>query len=108
MKTAAREHTIWKFPIHVTSRTVLRVPASARFLSVQEQAGTLCLWAVVDPSAPVVERHIVIYGTGHLIGNLNRLSFIATAQMGALVWHVFEVTADALLVERAEAEVKPC
>lgn len=92
--------TIHKYNIQITDRQVLRAPARAMFLTAQPQMGKVCLWAVVDPSAPMNDYDIRIYGTGHKIlapvkghhsgfGTGPRLPYIGTAQVEELVWHVF-------------------
>lgn len=84
--------SIWKFPIVVTDDQEVEMPEGARIVTVQVQKGTLNLWAIVDPSAPLKKRHIKVVGTGHSQSSLSSLSYIGTAQMmeGTLIWHVFE------------------
>lgn len=83
--------TIWKFPLAVQDRQDIQVPEGASFLSVKTQNGSLCLWAIVDPSQPKQRRTIEILGTGHKLDESER-EYIGTAIMadGALVWHIFE------------------
>jgi hypothetical protein len=97
---------IYMYPLEVTDRQTVRMQDRARILTVQEQDGVLCLWALVDPDAPLLRREILIVGTGHPVpdevaqcyedeftrhpqgsGGL----YIGTVQQadGALVWHVF-------------------
>jgi hypothetical protein len=81
---------IYKYQLRITDEQVIDLPRSAQLLTVQEQAGTVCLWAWVCPSEPIQSRKIRIVGTGHPIeGNLK---YITTFQQfgGSLVWHVFE------------------
>lgn len=84
--------TIWKYDLQITSRQTLLMPRGSVPLSVQQQNGRLCLWAVVDPSAPMVGRDIQILGTGNPVRADAVLAFLGTVQMqeGALVLHVFE------------------
>lgn len=56
------ERVIWKFTVEPLSPT--RMPAGAEILHVHEQNGEIRLWAVVDPSAPVVDRDIEVAPTG--------------------------------------------
>jgi hypothetical protein len=86
--------TIWKYPLEITDQQSVTMPEGAKILTAQMQGRDLCLWAIVDPDARHHEdRHIQIVGTGHLIEGLEdakQFSYIASVQMGALVWHVFE------------------
>ena len=67
-------------------------PDGAELLSVHNQNGFLCLWAVVDPSNKKRPRLIEIIGTGIPIVDLTglRRKFIGTVLSDAFVWHVFE------------------
>ena len=88
MKTA-----VWKFPIVVTDRQTVHMPAGAQILTAPVQRGQLCLWALVNPTAPRQDRQIEVLGTGNPAPEASRC-YIGTVQMaGALVWHVFEITA---------------
>jgi hypothetical protein len=92
--------TIWKFQLRVWSiwrsdcrqfEQEIAVPTAARFLSAQIQGDQLCLWALVNPKAPLQLKRIVILGTGHPVPT-EQMRFIDTVQMenGALIWHIFE------------------
>lgn len=85
---------ILKYQLEITDRQTLKLPANARFLSVQNQKGALCLWVYVQPEASPLVRTIRIVGTGHQlpIDFLTKHVFIGTVvqdEIGA-VWHVFE------------------
>ncbi len=82
---------IYKYPLEMVDTQIVAMPEGAQIISVQMQGDTLCLWAIVDiePELPVTNRQIEIIGTGNLFMQTNRL-YIATAQCGPLVWHVFE------------------
>lgn len=84
--------TIWKFELKVDGRQEIDLPEGAQIMSVQEQHGSLCLWAMCEHGAIPKRRTIRIYGTGHAVSDADRLTFIGTVQMrgGVLVWHVFE------------------
>ena len=85
---------IWKYPLELTDGQQVMMPAGAEILSVAEQNGRLCLWALVDPAETLrLGRLIEIHGTGNLsINTLRTRKFIGTCVTsgGALVWHVFE------------------
>ena len=88
---------IWKFNLKITDRQTVEMPFGANILSVQEQSGTLHLWAIVNPYAEQERRLIEIVGTGNPMADVDKEDLarfhIATVQTrgGALVWHVFEL-----------------
>lgn len=81
--------TIYKYTLALTDTQVIRLPKGAEILSIQEQHGHICLWAVVDTDAEKVERFVDIVGTGNPMLTDMRTSFVATVQQGVFVWHVF-------------------
>jgi hypothetical protein len=97
---------IYKYPLDLTERQSIRMPSGATILSLQVQHGQICLWAVVDPDAPLMDCVFLIVGTGHpLPDEVERVyaesftrhpqggggQYIGTVQMagGSFVWHVF-------------------
>jgi len=85
--------TIWKFEVPVADgRIVLDMPRKAQCLDLQMQNGTPCVWALVDPEAPLQRRSFVWVGTGHAVPE-HWSGYIGTVQMhdGALVLHLFSV-----------------
>jgi hypothetical protein len=88
---------IWKVSLAITDRQTVTMPKDANILSVQEQSGTLHLWAIVNPYAEQERRVIEIVGTGTPMADVDEEDLarfhIATVQVrgGALVWHVFEL-----------------
>ncbi len=82
---------IFKYPIALEDEQLVKMPHNAKILSVQEQKGKICLWAMIAGGLPsTCERKIFIYGTGHEIKYPERKAYIGTVQQGPLVWHVFE------------------
>jgi hypothetical protein len=65
------------------------MPKGAHVLSIQEQNGQICIWASVNPTAEHETRRFFIVGTGDYIPETIG-AFLATVQVGAYVWHVFE------------------
>ena len=83
--------TVWKYQFLVVDDLVVNMPEGAQVLSVQVQGIEPCIWALVDPDAPLVERRLHVRGTGHpFVGNEGR--FVGTFQMlrGRFVGHLFE------------------
>jgi hypothetical protein len=84
---------IWKFRLELTDTQQLQLPKGAEILSVQVQASIICMWALCDDNANIVDRRINIYGTGHKLPENSHIGeFIATVQLagGDLVFHVFD------------------
>ncbi len=73
---------------------IVQMPEGAQVLCVQAQREQPCIWALVNPDAPKVERHFRIVGTGYLF-NEPSYTYVGTFQLsgGSLVFHVFEVPA---------------
>lgn len=88
--------TIYKYRIPIEDTFVISMPARAIVLSVQDQRGTPCIWAMVNPAFAVEPRRFRLAGTGYPIEDPHpaRLNFVGTLQLvdGALTFHLFEVT----------------
>lgn len=94
---------VWKFPFTLDDISrgtlMLRAPSPATVLSVGIQPITadtwqLCVWVLVDPDDHnLVERQLVVTGTGHKRDGLLNARFIGTLLLhdGQLVLHVFEL-----------------
>lgn len=77
----------------------VKMPAGARLLHVQAQdvggphaVPQPMLWAQVDPNAPVVDRLIVVVGTGQAAPDPDPddAVYVGTAICGQIVLHVFD------------------
>lgn len=84
--------TVWKFPLRLTYAQQVEMPIGAHVIHVAEQLGILCMWAIVDPSAPTKSREFLIVGTGHTIPHGPDTIHVGSALCdgGDFVWHVFE------------------
>ena len=82
--------TIYKYPFRIDDSVSVTLPVGAQILSIQEQNGVPCIWAVVDPEAPFEKRRFYVRGTGHPMPD-PPWHFLATVQFGPLVFHFFEV-----------------
>ncbi|MDQ0376545.1 DUF7352 domain-containing protein [Amycolatopsis thermophila] len=91
--------SIWKFPLDITDRQPVNMPAGSDILDAQFQHGVLCVWAAVERENPVEPRTLVIVGTGNPMpdGKLQHIATVQHPDLG-LVWHVFE--------DQTPAEVK--
>jgi hypothetical protein len=94
--------TVWKYTLNPTpssQRHYLNMAQGAVPLFVGVQGDDLILWALVNPSAPKVNRHYFVLGTGHRVeengpNDLDEMGYVGTSVMhdpgaGDLVWHVF-------------------
>ena len=86
-------HTIYKYPIYIIDEQEISMPRGAHIFSFALQRGTPCVWAIVDPTEPVLEpKTLYLRGTGHeLQFEPCSLRFIGTVLLndGALVFHLF-------------------
>lgn len=86
------DYRIFKYTLEITGNQTVQMPQEARILSVANQNGNLCLWAMVDIDWPPHPRHIEILGTGnHVVQDMGvERTFIGTVLVDQFVWHVFE------------------
>jgi hypothetical protein len=84
---------IWKFPLQITDRQPVAIPAGSQLLTVQMQGEQPCLWSLVNPDSPRTTIVISIRGTGHPISG-DAGKYIATFQTGPLVFHAFDMGSD--------------
>jgi hypothetical protein len=84
---------IWKFPLPKDLNGVIAAPGPFRVLTLQIQDDWPCIWAIVDPAAPLVDRHIRVFGTGHELRDDQEVQYLGTFQLldGDFVGHVFLV-----------------
>ena len=83
---------IYKYELKIEDYQVLKMPRGAKVLSVGNQRGKVCLWALCDQDAPVSLRAFEIAGTGNPIAEDRAIErvFIGTVIAEPFVWHVFE------------------
>lgn len=84
--------TIWKFPLAVEDFQKIEMPKGAEVLTVQTQNESLCIWAILNPSANTTElRGFWVLGTGNPVVHEDHIGrYVGTAQLRGFVWHVFE------------------
>lgn len=93
-RTDITMYKVFKYPIAPADYFAIDLPAGAQILTVAPQLGMVCLWALVDPGAPLERREFRWAGTGHEIAEPpDRLRYVSTFQLsgGALIFHIFEV-----------------
>jgi len=85
---------IFKYPLAVVDRQTVEMPKGATILCCQIQLDKPCLWAAVDPDAPLEPRTILVVGTGRDTAfGLATTEYIGTIQLneGVFIFHVFEL-----------------
>ena len=84
--------TIHKYPIELDyeHKVTVRMPFVAKIVLVGSQHDQAFLWAIVDSTSPLVERHFRLIGTGHPIpGGYDHVgSFVLNH--GESTCHLFE------------------
>ncbi len=87
--------TIWKFPLSLDRKQVLKIPSRGKILRLATQGGIPHIWVFIDSDIEEEERTFITLGTGHQVYSpeAERLQYIGTWEMhqGALIWHVFEL-----------------
>lgn len=78
---------IYKYELAVVDRQFIRMTRHSDILSVQVQNGKICLWASVTLDEYHEDVAFFIVGTGH---NTPEGEYLATVQIGELVWHVYK------------------
>lgn len=84
---------VWKYPFGEGGEFRIRMPLGAKILHVDTQGRQPCMWALVDPEAPVVPRGFVLLGTGHVINDFSPAwTFVGTflADDGRFVFHLWD------------------
>ena len=59
------QRTVWKYVLEKTGTQTLALPKGARFVSLAEQNGDVCIWVDLDPEAEWHEVTVNCCGTGH-------------------------------------------
>jgi len=81
---------IYKYPIPVDDRIVIKMPEGAFVMSVQMQKSEPQIWVLCNPDKPLKERIFYLFGTGMEVSQ--EFVYLGTFQMlgGSLVYHLFE------------------
>jgi hypothetical protein len=91
-QTEIQSAVIWEYPLALVGTQTLQMPQGAALLTVQLQASQLTLWALANPTAPLVGRTFAVVGTGEEgdAAVMTRANYIGTVSEDRLVWHVFD------------------
>jgi len=91
--------SIHRYEVEIADSTYPLMPQGAEILNIgvkmmyqRDGHPRADIWAKVDTEAPLVPRHIRIYGTGHPLEEGVEETYIGTIQvaMGALIFHAFD------------------
>lgn len=81
--------TIWKFRFEITDWQKVEMPSGAQVLHAGlDNFGSPCLWAIVDPSAPISPVEVRVIGTGNPMPE-EHLHHVGTFNVSPFIWHVF-------------------
>lgn len=84
---------IYKYELRVQDVQTIGLPIDAEVLDIQNQNGTICLWAKIpDTETTLVAKTIYCFGTGHAMpSNHNQMKYISTVQMsgGMLIFNFY-------------------
>ncbi len=81
-------NTIWKFPIAITDRQSIQMPAEFSILHVGlDPTGQPCIWAAVNAAAQKRAFEIVTVCTGNPLPHVG--GYVGSFNQGPFVWHVF-------------------
>lgn len=82
--------TIWKYILN-PKNNIIEMPEGSTILCADSQLDEVCIWVEVNPKNKLVERELLVVGTGHEIKN-NNVKYIGTAKImqETIILHVFE------------------
>jgi hypothetical protein len=80
---------IWKFYLN-PGETSTTMPKDAKILSIQEQKGHICMWALFPAEFPTEVRRFNTVPTGPSFDPSPNHKYLATTQLDMTVWHTFE------------------
>jgi len=89
------EHRIYKFPLRLTDKQIIKIQGFVRTLSVINQPygnvrTNLVLYVIVDiKDLMLIDVEVFIKGTGHYIDDVELRDFLGTVPADGFVWHVF-------------------
>jgi hypothetical protein len=80
--------TVWKYQLEAEDEQAIEMPVGAEILWFGYQNGTCCIWARVNTTSDLENRHFSVRGTGALnaTGKYRGTAFFPNG----LVFHLFE------------------
>jgi hypothetical protein len=90
------KRVVWKFPL-IGRTCEVENPIGSRFLHANsDPTGQRCMWLLVDPEAQTRTTTIRVFATGEEFDDAG-LWYMATIQQPPFVWHIFQVSEQALI-----------
>lgn len=83
---------VYKYVLSPTTKQTIEMAAGAEVLSVGVQGNDIVIWAKVYSRSPLVDREVLIYGTGHDMDEHSNAhhKFVGTVSLHGHLWfHVF-------------------
>ena len=83
---------IYKYPLELVDFQTVELPVGAKVLYTEVQNEQICLWALINPESPKIDRNVRIFGTGHDVPDtITERQYYGTVLMqnGQFVWHIF-------------------
>ena len=83
--------TIYKYPLVIDDEQTIDLPFEAKVIHVgYDPAGTLCVWAEVNPNNPPQPHVFYVRGTGHpFTGQEGQHIGSVVDSLNFLVWHIY-------------------
>ena len=84
---------IYKYDFPLQDVVDLLLPVGSKILKIEPQNNKPKYWLlrpVDDTNSRVEVRRFRVYGTGHYIEDIERLTHITSFQDGDFIWHIFE------------------
>jgi hypothetical protein len=90
--------TVYKYQLFtndgIMDEIVIQIPEDFIIRHLNVQNGVACIWAEVDTETKMIEKHFLVFGTGHDLGTdkfgADKLNYIGSVMMGSFVWHIYE------------------
>lgn len=84
--------TIWKFTFKIQDDISVKMPKGAQLLCVKANGkDRIDIWALVYPSTKLVDRKLVVYGTGNpCSGGAQPEHYVGTVHTDTNDFHVFD------------------
>jgi len=88
-------YSIWKYTLETTYFQQIKIPSPAKILTIQVQHGVPCIWVLVDLEEDLINKELIIVGTGHPVDDPHTLNYVGSFQLmeGQFIGHLFEKNA---------------
>ena len=84
-----RSNVIYKYKIQIIEYQCISMPRGAKIIHAGlDPVDEPCVWALIDPDQPAIERELFIIGTGQ--SGVKVDNHVGSFIMGRFMWHVFQ------------------